>query len=72
MRILIVENYKATPAGLVGNALAEAGAEIDLRSAHLGAPLPASPEGHDGIVILGGEQNALDDDVSPWFPHLLR
>ncbi|HET7718097.1 MAG TPA: type 1 glutamine amidotransferase [Bauldia sp.] len=71
MRVLIVENYRATPAGLVGKALEEAGAEIDVRSAHLGAPLPSETAGYDGIVILGGEQNALADDVSPWFPSLL-
>ena len=72
MRVLIVENYKSTPAGLVGAALREAGAEVDLRRAHLGEPLPDAPDGHDGIVILGGEQNALADAACPWFPGLAR
>ena len=71
MRVLIVENYNGTPAGQVGKALAEAGAAVDLRRAHLGEPLPADPDGYDGIVILGGEQNALADDACPWFPDLL-
>jgi GMP synthase-like glutamine amidotransferase len=71
MRVLIVENYKSTPAGLVGAALREAGAEVDLRRAHLGEPLPERADGHDGIVILGGEQNALADAACPWFPGLL-
>jgi GMP synthase-like glutamine amidotransferase len=71
MRVLIVENYKSTPAGLVGAALREAGAEVDLRRPHLGEPLPATPGGHDGVVILGGEQNALADAECPWFPGLL-
>jgi GMP synthase-like glutamine amidotransferase len=71
MRVLLVENYKVTPAGLVGVALTEAGAEVETRRAHLGEPLPAGPAGYDGIVILGGEQNALADDACPWFPGLL-
>ena len=71
MRVLIVANYKSTPAGLVGTALREAGAAIDLRKAHRGDPLPETAEGHDGIVILGGEQNALADAECPWFPGLL-
>jgi GMP synthase-like glutamine amidotransferase len=71
MRVLVVENYRSTPLGQVGTALREAGAEIDLRQAHLGAPLPAAATGHDGLVILGGEQNALADDACPWFPGLV-
>lgn len=71
MNVLVVENYNATPAGQVGKALEEAGAVVDLRRAHLGAPLPAGPDGYGGIVILGGEQNALADDACPWFPELL-
>lgn len=71
MRVLIVENYNGTPAGQVGKALEEAGARVDLRRAHLGEPLPADPDGYGGIVILGGEQNALADDACPWFPDLL-
>jgi GMP synthase (glutamine-hydrolysing) len=72
MRVLIVENYNVTPAGLVGSALEEAGAAVDLRCAHLGEPLPADPDGYDGVVILGGEQNALADGACPWFPDLLK
>src|SRR5690606_29909914 len=56
---------------LVGVALREAGAEVDLRQAHLGAPLPEHAGEHDAIVVLGGEQNALADDACPWFPPLL-
>jgi GMP synthase-like glutamine amidotransferase len=72
MRVLAVENYRSTPLGQVGAALAEAGAEVDLRRAHLGEPLPATAAEHDGVVILGGEQNALADDACPWFPGLVR
>ena len=71
MRVLAVENYRSTPLGQVGAALAEAGAEVDLRRPHLGEPLPDDARGHDGIVILGGEQNALADDACPWFPGLV-
>ena len=72
MRVLVVENYRSTPLGQVGTALGEADAEIDFRQAHLGAPLPATAADHDGLVILGGEQNALADDACPWFPGLVR
>jgi GMP synthase-like glutamine amidotransferase len=70
MRILAVENFTGTPLGLVGEALAEAGAEIDLRRPHQGEPLPESPAGYDGIVVLGGEQSAVDDTDYPYLPRL--
>ena len=69
--VLIVQNYDRTEPGLVGEALEAAGIGIDLAAAHDGAALPASHATHDGLVVLGGAQNALDDENSPWFPDLL-
>lgn len=71
MRILVVQNYDNTGLGQVGAALAEAGAEFDLRVAHRGDPLPADASAHDAAVILGGGQNALADDDYPYIPALL-
>jgi GMP synthase (glutamine-hydrolysing) len=70
MRILIVENYPNAHAGLVGQALREAGARIEIRFTHRGEPLPAEPDGYDGLVVLGGEQNALADDAHSYLPAL--
>jgi GMP synthase-like glutamine amidotransferase len=71
MKVLAVENYRGTGLGQVGAALAEAGAEVDIRRPYLGEDLPANAAGHDAIVILGGGQNALADDAHPYFPALL-
>ncbi len=71
MRVLVVQNYNHTDLGLVGAALAEAGAEIDLRRAHQDEALPHDASGHDALVVLGGGQNALDDDRYPYIPGLL-
>jgi GMP synthase (glutamine-hydrolysing) len=70
MRVLVIENFIGTPPGVVGQALREAGAEIDLRQAHLGEPIPENHAGYDGIVILGGGQSAIDDDDHPYLPAL--
>jgi GMP synthase-like glutamine amidotransferase len=71
MRVLIVQNYEKTGLGLVGTALQEAGAEIDIRQPYEGDALPADSAGHDALVMLGGGQNALADDAYPYFPALL-
>jgi GMP synthase (glutamine-hydrolysing) len=70
MRVLVVQNYQNTGLGLVGQALAEAGAQIDLVQAHIGEPLPADDTGYDALVSLGGDQNALADEQFPYLPHL--
>jgi GMP synthase-like glutamine amidotransferase len=70
MRVLIVYNFEGCKLGLVGTALNEVDAQIDLVRAHLGEPLPDGPEDHDAIVVLGGVQDALDDATCAWMPHL--
>jgi GMP synthase (glutamine-hydrolysing) len=70
MRILVVENYAPTDLGLLGVALAEVGADIDLRRPYLGDDLPADDAGHDAIVVMGGEQSAIADTDFPYLPHL--
>lgn len=71
MRVLVIENYVATPPGAVGRALSEAGAEMDVRRAFLGEPLPDGAGEHDGLVVLGGGQNALDDADYPFLPKVV-
>lgn len=71
MRVLVVENFANTGLGQMGAAIEEAGGAIDMRRAHEGEALPLNAAGHDALIVLGGVQNALADDVSPYFPALL-
>jgi GMP synthase-like glutamine amidotransferase len=70
MRVLVVENFVGTPLGQIGPALAEAGAEIDLRQAWQDDTIPATHAGYDAVVVLGGEQSAVDDADYPYLPRL--
>jgi GMP synthase (glutamine-hydrolysing) len=72
MRVAIVENMKNTPLGPLGLALAEAGAEITYFRPYIDQKLPAGIFDHDALVVLGGEQNALDDEKHPYLPALAR
>ncbi|HEV7369036.1 type 1 glutamine amidotransferase [Arenibaculum sp.] len=71
MRILVVENSFRAPAGLIGEALAAAGADLVTVTPAAAADLPATMSGYAGAVVLGGAQSATDDASSPWLPHLL-
>ncbi len=70
MRVLVVQNYQDTGLGLVGRALEEVEAGIDLRQAYLGEDLPADHADHDALIVLGGDQNALADEDYPYLPAL--
>src|SRR5581483_4133591 len=70
MRVLIIENFKGTPAGQVGHELTLAGIDCDVRRAFLGEPVPDMPDGHAGLVVLGGAQSALDDADHPYLPQI--
>ncbi len=72
MRVLVVQNYESTGLGQVCAALNEAGAVRDYRRPYLGEELPADCNEHDAIVVLGGGQSAVDDDIHPYLPHLAK
>jgi GMP synthase (glutamine-hydrolysing) len=71
MRILVVENSFRAPAGLIGEALSAAGADLVTVTPAHADDLPATMSSYAGALILGGAQSAADDDASPWLPHLL-
>ncbi|WP_187972379.1 type 1 glutamine amidotransferase [Aquibium microcysteis] len=71
MRILAVQNHAGTGLGQIARALAEAEAAVDLVQAHEGEALPSTTDGHDGLIVLGGAQNALADDEHPYLPELV-
>jgi GMP synthase-like glutamine amidotransferase len=71
MRILAVQNHADTGLGQIARALAEADAEVEIVRAHEGEALPSLSDGHDGLIVLGGAQNALADDEHPYLPQLV-
>jgi GMP synthase-like glutamine amidotransferase len=72
MRVLTIQNFEATGLGQMATPLDEAQAAVDIVKAYEGEPIPADTGRYDGLVVLGGEQNALDDIGSPYFPTLLE
>ncbi len=70
MRVAIVENQASTPHGQIGRALAEAGAEPAVYRPWIDGRLPDDIDGHAALVVLGGEQSAVDDAAHPYLPAL--
>lgn len=66
MRVLVLQHAADEGAGLVGAALAEGGAVLDVRGAWRGDALPATTAGYDLVLALGGPMSAWEDAAHPW------
>ncbi len=70
VRIAVVENMEKTHLGTLGRALDEAGADMELFRPWQDGTLPSGIHDHDGLIVLGGKQSAVDDAAYPYLPAL--
>ena len=71
-QLLVVEHEAQCPPGWIGEWLAEAGADLDVRRPYAGDDLPGDLTGHAGMVVLGGEMGAGDDETYAWLTDVKR
>jgi GMP synthase (glutamine-hydrolysing) len=64
--VLVVQHQELCPPGWVGDWLTEEGLRLDIRHPYAGDPLPPNLQDHDGLLVLGGQMGANDDDAHPW------
>jgi GMP synthase (glutamine-hydrolysing) len=72
-RVLVVEHQSSCPPALFGEWLAEAGAELEMCRPWAGDDLPdlaSRARGYDGVLVLGGEMGAHDDEAHHWLAPL--
>ncbi|MBT4887970.1 MAG: type 1 glutamine amidotransferase [Rhodospirillales bacterium] len=72
MTILVIEHHDSPSLGVVGEAIEAAGVPTKVLWGEDGDPMPDSSDDYDGMVVLGGAMNALDDSKCPYFPQLVR
>ena len=61
-RLLVVVPSDTDPPARLGQWLRDAGLELDERHCDAGDPLPGDLSDHDGLLVLGGPQSAMDDE----------
>lgn len=66
--LLVLEPSATDPLGPLGSWLVGAGAELRVLRPYAGDPVPTGLIGVDGLVCLGGEMGAGDDEAHPWLP----
>lgn len=71
-QILVVQNSDRAPGATFFKELERLGASLTLIKPVEGDEIPLSPEGYDGLVVLGGPQQAFDDLGFPYFQPLMQ
>ncbi len=65
-RLLVVTHSVGETVGRLGPWLEQAGAELVACRPWDGDELPPSASAYDGLVVMGGPQQAYDDSSAPW------
>ena len=65
-RALVITHSASEGVGNVGVWLEGSGVELHVVEPWAGDELPAGLEEHDALVVMGGPQQAYDDDSAPW------
>ena len=65
-RVLVVQHEDDDPIHLMGTWMG--GVDLTVCRAHDGDAVPASIDGYDGLVVMGGAMGAHDDEKAPWLP----
>lgn len=64
-RVLVVQHEEGAPLGRLQDL---PGVEVHVARPDRGEDLPATADGWDGVLVLGGAMAAWEDDVAPWLP----
>ena len=65
-RALVITHSATEGVGTLGTWLPEAGLELDVVAPWDVEELPGDLEAYDALVVMGGPQQAYDDDSAPW------
>ena len=65
MRVLSIVHGKDARSGIFGDAVRDAGHELDERSFAFGEA-PSEPQGYEAVMVFGGAMNVHEVDGNPW------
>jgi GMP synthase-like glutamine amidotransferase len=66
VHVLVLQHIACEPPGVFEDVLLERGASLQRVELDEGEPLPASLDGIDAIVAMGGPMSVNDEDEHPW------
>ena len=69
MSALVITHTESEDPGYLATWLPEAGLSLEVVEPWRGDDLPASLDGFEALVVMGGPQQAYDDGSAPWLRH---
>lgn len=66
----MIEHEWDVDLGLIADRLDAAGVDADIVGPDRERDIPASLDGHDGLIVLGGKMDPVDDAGCPWLPQV--
>ncbi|WP_168582054.1 type 1 glutamine amidotransferase [Gephyromycinifex aptenodytis] len=66
--VLVIQHEIDCPPGNLADRATRAGVRLEVRRPFEGHELPATADGFAGLIVLGGERGAHDDQAWPWLP----
>src|SRR5690349_21421253 len=72
LNILCIQNDPIGPAGLIGEQVFRRNGNLDLVMPHEGDAMPADHGAYDAVLVMGGPQDAFDDENYPQFWPMIR
>jgi GMP synthase (glutamine-hydrolysing) len=65
-RLLVIQHEDDAPGAWFAEWIEAVGVRLDVTLGHRGDIVPETLSEYDGLVVLGGEMGAYDDDRHPW------
>jgi len=72
LNILCIQNDPIGPAGLISEQLFRRNGNLDVVMPHEGDAMPADHAAYDAVIVMGGPQDAFDDEGYPQFWPMIR
>ena len=72
LNILCIQNDPIGPAGLIAEQLFRRNGNLDVVMPHEGDAMPEGHAPYDGVLVMGGPQDAFDDENYPQFWPMIR
>lgn len=67
-RVLVIEHQRNAGLGQLAPQLERRGLSLDTVGPDTGRDVPATLEGYDGLIVLGGAMGPTEDEAAPWLP----
>jgi GMP synthase-like glutamine amidotransferase len=72
IKLLVIQNFSLAPLGVLDECITNRDIQIEILKPFAGDSLPVYTYSYNGLIILGGQMNAEDDEQYPYLKDIVR